>query len=38
MRKTYCFEKCYADRLGNEVLLIAGVCFIAMYLFLHGML
>lgn len=32
-KKTFCLKVCYADRLGNEVLLIIGVCVIASYLF-----
>ncbi len=38
MKKTFCFKVCYADRLGNEALLIVGVCIIALFILLHGML
>lgn len=33
LKKGICTKICYADRLGNELFLIFGVCIIAFYLF-----
>ena len=38
LKKGICFKFCYADRLGNELLLIAGVLIMVLYIFLHSLL
>lgn len=35
LKKGICFKICYADRLGNELLLVGGVFIIVLYIFLH---
>lgn len=38
LKKGICFKLCYADRLGNELLLVGGVFIIVAYVFLHSLL
>lgn len=38
LKKGICFKVCYADRLGNELLLVGGVGVIVLYLLLHSLL
>ena len=38
LKKGICFKICYADRLGNELLLVGGVFIIVLYFFLHSLL
>ena len=38
LKKGICFKLCYADRLGNELLLIGGVLIMVLYIFLHVLL
>lgn len=38
LKKGICFKVCYADRLGNELLLIAGVSIITLSLIIHPIL
>lgn len=37
-KKGFCLKVCYADRLGNELLLIGGVSIITLHLFLNALL
>ena len=38
LKKGICIKVCYADRLGNELLLVGGVSIITLYLLMHSML
>lgn len=38
LKKGICFNVCYADRLGNELLLVGGVSIITLYLLMHSIL
>ncbi len=38
LKKGICFKICYADRLGNELLLVGGVLVIVLYILLHSLL
>ena len=38
LKKGICFKLCYADRLGNELLLIGSVFIMVLYIFLHSLL
>ena len=35
LKKGFCLKVCYADRFGNELLLVTGTCIIILYVFLH---
>ena len=37
LKKGICFKLCYADRLGNELLLVGGVFITVLYIFLHSL-
>jgi len=38
LKKGFCLKICYADRLGDEMILIDGVFIIVLYIFLHSLL
>lgn len=38
LKKGICIKACYADRLGNELLLVGGVSIITLYLLLYSLL
>jgi len=38
LKKGICFKICYADRLGNELLLVGGVFIVVLYIFRHSLL
>lgn len=38
LKKGICFKICYADRLGNELLLVGGGFIMVLYIFLHSLL
>lgn len=38
LKKVISFKICYADRLGNELLLVGGVFITVLYIFLHSLL
>ena len=38
LKKGLCIKACYADRIGNEMLLVGGVCIITLYLLMHSLL
>ena len=38
LKKGICFKLCYADSLGNELLLVGGVFIMVAYVFLHSLL
>ncbi len=38
LKKGVCLKLCYADRLGNELLLVGSVLIMVLYVFLHTLL
>ena len=38
LKKGICINACYADRTGNEMLLVGGVCIITLYLLMYSLL
>lgn len=38
LKKGVCLKLCYADRLGNELLLVGSVLIMVLYIFLHTLL
>lgn len=38
LKKGVCFKICYADRFGNELFLVLGVCAIVLYTFVYHLL